>query len=175
MCVRLCVRTSWKSEHKIMMTPSNGNIFSRSWPFVWGIHRSPVNSPHKGQWRGALTFSLICTWINGWVNNRKAGNLRRHRAHYDVTIMSSSHSALNLPNNWLIKWRAWNTLCSNHTSAIYGTGPARHWLIDKLVVQQSVFACNHFHGQCTGAVICSVNDPSSSWKHLLIIYNGSSV
>ena len=32
----------------------------RYWPFVWGIHRSPVNSPHKGQWRGALMFSLIC-------------------------------------------------------------------------------------------------------------------
>ena len=32
------------------------------WPFVLGIHRSPVNSPHKGQWRGALTFSLIYAW-----------------------------------------------------------------------------------------------------------------
>ena len=35
--------------------------FSRHWPFVRGIHRSPVNSPHKGQWRGALVFSLICS------------------------------------------------------------------------------------------------------------------
>ena len=59
----------------------------RYWPFVRGIHRSPVNSPHKGQWRGALVFSLICAWINGWVNNRKAGDLRRHGAHYDVTVM----------------------------------------------------------------------------------------
>ena len=41
------------------------------------------------QWRGALTFSLICVWINGWVNNRYAGDLRRHRAHYDVTVMIS--------------------------------------------------------------------------------------
>ena len=57
------------------------------WPFVWGIHRSPVNSPHKGQWRGALIFSLICAWINGWVNNREAGDLRRDHAHYDITIM----------------------------------------------------------------------------------------
>ena len=48
----------------------------------------PVNSPHKGQWRGALVFSLICVWINGWVNNREAGDLRRYRAHYDVTVMS---------------------------------------------------------------------------------------
>ena len=57
--------------------------FSRYWLFVRGIHRSPVNSPHKGQWSEALVFSLICTQINGWVNNREAGDLRRHRPHYD--------------------------------------------------------------------------------------------
>ena len=49
--------------------------FSRYWPFVWGNHRSPVNSHHKNQWRGALEFSLICAWTNGWVNNRNAGDL----------------------------------------------------------------------------------------------------
>ena len=59
--------------------------FPRYWPFVRGIHQSPVNSPHKGQWRGALMFTLICARINGWVNNHEAGDLRRHRAHYDVT------------------------------------------------------------------------------------------
>ena len=50
---------------------------------------SPVAGefPHKGQWRGALMSSLICTWINGWVNNGDAGDLRRHRAHYDVPVM----------------------------------------------------------------------------------------
>ena len=57
------------------------------WPFVQGIHRSPLNSPHKGQWHGALMFSLICAWISGWVNNREAGDLRRQRAHYDVIVM----------------------------------------------------------------------------------------
>ena len=51
--------------------------FPRYWPFVRGIHQSPVNSPHKGHWRGALMFSLIWVWINGWVNNREAGDLRR--------------------------------------------------------------------------------------------------
>ena len=61
--------------------------FPRYWPFVRGIHRSALNSPHKGQWRGALMFSLIWVWINGWVNNNEAGELRRHRAHYDVTVM----------------------------------------------------------------------------------------
>ena len=59
----------------------------RYWPFVRGIHRSPVNSPHNGQWRRALMFSLICAWINGWVNNCDAGDLRRHRTHHDVIVM----------------------------------------------------------------------------------------
>ena len=64
--------------------------FPRNWPFVRGIHRSPVNSPHKGQRRGALMFPLI--WINGGVNNRKAGDLRRYRTHYDVIVMAYPHA-----------------------------------------------------------------------------------
>ena len=65
----------------------------RYWPFARGIHRSPLNSPHKGQWRGALMLSLICAWINDWVNSCEAGDLRRHCAHYDVTVMAT---------NWMI-------------------------------------------------------------------------
>ena len=57
--------------------------FPRYWPFVRGIHRSPVNSQHKGQWRGALMLSLICAWIN----NCEAGDLWRHRAYYDVIVI----------------------------------------------------------------------------------------
>ena len=82
--------------------------FPRCWPFVRGIHRSPVNFPHKGQWRGALMFSLICAGINAWVNNREAGDLRRHQAHYDVIVM----------NGILLNWGisvyttpAWHCLC----------------------------------------------------------------
>ena len=61
--------------------------FPRYWPFVRGIHRSPVNSPHKGQWRGTFIFSLICVWIIGWVNNRDTGHLRRYSAHYDAIVV----------------------------------------------------------------------------------------
>ena len=50
------------------------------------VGNSPVNSPHKGQWRGALLFSLICAGINDWVNNRAAGDLRPRRAPNDVTV-----------------------------------------------------------------------------------------
>ena len=65
------------------MTSSNGNIFR-----VTGhLCGESVNSPHTGHWRGALMFSLICAWINGSVNNREAGALRRQRAHHDVIVM----------------------------------------------------------------------------------------
>ena len=65
--------------------------FLSHWSFVLGILRSPVNSPQKGRRRGALMLSLVCVWTNGWVNNRDARDLRRHRAHYDVTVMQSTH------------------------------------------------------------------------------------
>ena len=61
--------------------------FSASLALCAGIHRSSVNSPHKGQWRGTLMFSLICLWIKGWVNNHEAGELRRHGAYYDVIVV----------------------------------------------------------------------------------------
>ena len=55
--------------------------FRRYWPVVRGIHRSRENSTHKGQWRVALKFYLICAW----VNIGEAGNLKCHRAHYEIT------------------------------------------------------------------------------------------
>ena len=61
--------------------------FPCCWPFVRGIHRLPVDSPDKGQWCGALMFSLICAWTNNWANNRDAGDLRRHRAHHHAIVM----------------------------------------------------------------------------------------
>ena len=71
----------------------------------------PGDSPHKGQWRGALIFSLICVWINGWVNNREAGDLRHHRAYYDVTVMITSNTLQHvslLTTTWLISpWTKW--------------------------------------------------------------------
>ena len=84
--------------------------FPRYCPFVRGIHRSPVNSPHKGQWRGALIFSLICDWINRWVNNREAGDLRCHRTHYGVLVMkdlwTTCWDLLKLYYEWLSMYNA---------------------------------------------------------------------
>ena len=80
-----------------MVTSSTGNIFwVNYWPFVKGLRRSPLDSPHKGQWRGALMFSLICACTSGWGNNQDAGYLRRHRAHYDVTVMNILNNMCSL-------------------------------------------------------------------------------
>ena len=87
--------------------------FPRYWPFVRGIHLSPVNSPHKGQWRGSL-LSLILVWISDWVNNREAGDLRRYRAHYDVIVMQT------LTRRRVFSWNvsSWKTRHSFPTQSI---------------------------------------------------------
>ena len=82
----------WNPQSLVEISLSHDDVikwkhFPRYWPFLRGIHWSPVNSPHKGQWRGALMFSLIYAWINGWVNNDEAGDLIHHRANYDVTVL----------------------------------------------------------------------------------------
>ena len=86
--------------------------FPRYWPFVRGIHRFPVNSSHKGQWRGALTFTLMCARINSWVNDREAGDLRRHCAHYDVIVM--------------ILWRPWIPFYKRFIGPKYKPGKKCH-------------------------------------------------
>ena len=81
-----------------MMTSSNGNICRVTGPLCGEF------SGHKDQWRGAVMFSLICAWINGLVNNREVGDLRHHRAHYDVTVMGllytrRRHLVIAVPSN----------------------------------------------------------------------------
>ena len=60
----------------------------------------PLNSPYSGQWGGALVFSVVCVWINDWVNNREAGDLRRHRGHHNVNVMIIAN----------VKWAKWSTV-----------------------------------------------------------------
>ena len=82
---------SWRSTPLLLLYFHDDVIkrkyFPRCWLFVRGIHRSPVDFPNKGQRHWAMMFSLICAWTNGWVNNQDAGDLRRHRTHFDVTVM----------------------------------------------------------------------------------------
>ena len=63
-------------------------IFSTLLALCAGNSPDTGKFPQKGQWHGALMFSLICAWTNGWVNNRDANDLRHHRTHYDITIVS---------------------------------------------------------------------------------------
>ena len=77
--------------HLNMMMSWNGTIFHVA--CVWGILRSIVDSPHKGQWHGILMFSFICTWTNSLVNHWDPDDLRHHHDRYDIIIMiiSSLH------------------------------------------------------------------------------------
>ena len=86
-CISCETALSWMSLGFTHDDAIKWKHFPCYWPVVGGTHRPQVNSPHKDQWRGDLVFYLICALINGWVNNREAGYLRRHRAHYDVTVM----------------------------------------------------------------------------------------
>ena len=96
--------------------------FPRYWPFVRGIHRSPGTSPHKCQWSGALMFSLICAWINGWVNNREAGDLRIHRAHYNAIVMFA------LIWIWSFNWYHQVLLCKIHEKSIFHNHIKNLWV-----------------------------------------------
>ena len=78
-----------------MLTSSNGNIFLVT-GHLCGEFTSDRWLPRTKASDAVLKFSLIWAWINGWVNNGEAGDLRRHRAHYDVTVMQSLLSIMSM-------------------------------------------------------------------------------
>ena len=73
-----------------------------------------MNSPHKGQWRWALMFSLICDRVNGWKNNGEAGELRRHRTHYDVSVRSRYLKHGKVQTSRSTMWEVSTYLCSGY-------------------------------------------------------------
>ena len=72
------------------------------WPFVRGIHRWPVDSPHKGQWHGAFMFFMMflwfsfCAWTSGWAINRDVSDLIPHQCN-DI----SEHCLALDPSGWI--------------------------------------------------------------------------
>ena len=70
-----------------MMTSSNGNIF-RVTGHLCGEFTGHRWIPRTKVSDAELWFFFDCAWINDWVNNREAGDLRRHRRHYDVNVMN---------------------------------------------------------------------------------------
>ena len=74
-----------------MMTSSNENIFRVTGLLCGeftGPGEFPTQRPVTRRFGVFFLFCFIRVWINGWVNNREAGDLRRYRAHFDVTIMN---------------------------------------------------------------------------------------
>ena len=114
-------------------------LLPRYWPFVRGIHRSPVNSPYKGQWRGALMFSLICAWLNGWANNREAGDLGRHRGHYDVTAKLLCSCVAWRVLLWYVKY-----LCELCGEWCMNAGRACRWRINYLTFYNNLVLCIYY-------------------------------
>ena len=86
---------------------------------IWeGNSPVTVEFPHKGQWRGALRFSLICACINCWVNSGDAGDLRRHCAHYDFTVMNRCTDGKVflhfLKDSFICPWTKWPPFRRRH-------------------------------------------------------------
>ena len=142
------------------MTSSNGNIFrvTGPLPFMRGIHRS-VDSSHKDQWHGALMFSLISAWTNGYANNRNAGDLSRHRAHYDVTVMC-------LLPDMLIKQGLFNG-CNTARILIHETRKSQStWRFDGCRWPGSHLAPGHLQASCKRSTdaICAMNEIAVEWS-----------
>ena len=127
-----------------MMMSSNGNIFRVTGHLCREFTGHQWIPCTKGQWRGALMFSLICAWLNGWVNTRGAGELRRHRAHYDVTVMSQRTLTPRLPPPLPASEYAMRTMATNNVTAIVALG--RKVILDAMdeIRRWIIRNCSHF-------------------------------
>ena len=69
------------------MTSSNGNIFRVTGPLCGEVTGHRWIPRTKASDAELWCFLWSAPWINGWINNREAGDLRRQRGHYDVIVM----------------------------------------------------------------------------------------
>ena len=105
--------TAYVMDSLHMIMSSNENIF-------W------VTGHLCGELRGALMFSLIWVWINGWVNNREAGDLRPYSANYDVTVMQFApdmavHNRQQYPHHQQLTGQQSAVLLINHSDIMQNT------------------------------------------------------
>ena len=86
----VCMNLVWLIPymHVYMMTSSNRNIFRVTGPLCREFTGDRWIPRTKASNVELWMLSLICTWQNGWLNNGEAGDLRHHRAHYDVIVMT---------------------------------------------------------------------------------------
>ena len=138
-----------------------------------GIHRSPVNSPHKGQWRGALMFSLICVWINVWINSRKAGDLRRCRAHYDVIIIRYMLPSVCLklrPFSQFLSFNIWGCVLSAYPIIPWWSWECVFCRI--VIIKSDVWIINHCLGLGRETMVCGVYLIMFLWYYTQHCNNG---
>ena len=89
-CVKVSSEIRLSRKQRLHDAVIKWRYFPLYWPFIRRIHRSPVDSPHKGQWHTASMFSLMCSWTNSWANSPGAGDFRHHGAHCDVIVVQIS-------------------------------------------------------------------------------------
>ena len=132
------LRDTWKPcGTKIYVMPSLFMIncpsvhhrlaFCEKWPwwrYQMGIFSALLavcagNSPVTGEFPSqkasdAEVWCFLCSvpWINSWVNNREAGDLRRHRAHYDVIVIHCC--SVNLCNHHSPRISLDHNFCTAH-------------------------------------------------------------
>ena len=140
--------------------------FSRDWPFVSGIHRWPVDSLHKGQWRGALMFSLISVWTNGYVNSRDAGDLRRHRGslwrHYNGFVIHD----LIMISRWFHQWNRNDILIESQAAlwvVILTTSCTESHASDIYVSSLMKIKCTIFNASQVKCVLLTLPAPNSGF------------
>ena len=169
-----CSRPEYVQDHQLQNYDEVIKLkrFPRYWPCVQGIHRSPVNSPHKGQWGEALMFSFICAWLNGGVNNGEVGDLRRHRAHYDVIVMccdvdNSHFLSPVLPDlRWPLKTLTRRICCFYYTlkDVLFHPGHkcSPKFILNKLTFTPAWSPVEHFSATIRPKLICF-----HSWKFVV--------
>ena len=86
-CCSKCVESKTSTEFELSWWRHQMETFSVLLALCEG--NPVVTGGFFSQWpvTGALMFSLICAWTNGWENTRYTGDLRRLRALYDGTVM----------------------------------------------------------------------------------------
>ena len=148
-----CVSSTWINIFSYPDDVIKWKHFSRYWPFVRVIHRSSMDSPHKCQWREALVISLICTWTSSWANNCGAGDLRRHRAQYDVTVMISRNGEksnlptakkIDLMNILGVSLCVWNTCFRSHGDPVNQSHKSHNAPVSYPTMHHSESKCAHF-------------------------------
>ena len=103
------------SKSTVCSTTCSGEYQRKGLCSTWWRHQMETFSALRTQRPVTQSFDvLICAWINRWVNNREACDLKRYRAHYDVIVMTwlvicSVRGIHRLPADFpgTVMWKAW--------------------------------------------------------------------